>query len=67
MKDGFIFRGYRKMENTKLKRKSIACNIRPEWEELCSECSAMAKSVGWTKEDSRRLLKKVRDEAKNNK
>ncbi len=54
------------MENVKLKRKSIASNIRPEWEELCSQCSTMAKSVRWTKEDSIRLLKKVRDEARTN-
>ena len=66
MKKDFIFRRYRKIENVKLKRKSIASNIRPEWEELCSECSTMAKSVGWTKEDSRKLLKKVRDEARTN-
>ena len=67
MKDGFIFRGYKKMTNVKLKGKSIASNIRPEWEELCSKCSSMAKAVGWTKEDSRNLLKKVRNEAKTGK
>ena len=66
MKKGFIFRRYKKMENVKLKRKSIASNIKPEWEELCSECSSMAKSVGWTKEDSRRLLKEIRSESRQN-
>ena len=64
MKVDFIFRGYMKMTNVKLKGKSIASNIRPEWEELCNTCSSMAKSVGWTKEDSRNLLKKVRNESK---
>lgn len=55
------------MENVRLKGKSIASNIRPEWEELCNKCSEMAKAVGWTKEDSRELLKKVRNEAKRDK
>lgn len=64
MKNGFIFRRYRKMENVKLKGKPIVSNIRPEWEELCERCSSMAKSVGWTKEDSRKLLKEVRNESK---
>lgn len=64
MKNGFIFRRYKKMENVKLKGKSVVSNIRPEWEELCEECSSMAKSVDWTKTDSRKLLKKVRNESK---
>lgn len=64
MKVDFIFRGYKKMSNLKLKGKSIASNIRPEWEELCETCSAMARAVNWTKEDSRILLKQVRNEAK---
>lgn len=64
MKVDFVFRGYKKMTNLKLKGKSIASNIRPEWEELCDTCSSMAKTVGWTKEDSRRLLKKVRNESR---
>ena len=66
MKVDFVFRGYKKMNNVKLKGKSIASNIRPEWEELCDTCSTMAKSVGWTKEDSRKLLKKVRNESRAN-
>ena len=64
MKNGFIFRVYKKMVNVKLKGKSIASNIKPEWEELCEKCSTIAKAVGWTKEDSRKLLKKERNEAK---
>lgn len=52
------------MSNVKLKGKSIVSNIRPEWEELCIKCSSMAKAVGWTKEDSRKLLKKVRNETR---
>ena len=63
MKVDFIFRKYKKMTNVRLKGKSIASNIRPEWEELCSTCASMAKSVGWTKQDSRNLLKKVRNES----
>lgn len=65
-KIGFIFRGYKKMGNVELKGKSIVSNIRPDWEELCHTCSAMAKAVGWTKEDSRKLLKKVRNESRSN-
>ena len=66
MKVDFVFRGYKKMTNVKLKGKSIASNIRPEWEELCNTCSSMAKSIGWTKQDSRNLLKKVRNESRTN-
>lgn len=66
MKKGFIFRRYKKMENVKLKRTKIVSNIRPDWEELCNECSEMAKAVGWTKEDSRKLLIKVRNESRAN-
>lgn len=64
MRDGFIFRRYKKLVNVKLRGKSIASDIKPEWEELCSKCSSMAKAIGWTKEDSRELLKKVRNEEK---
>lgn len=66
MKDGFIFRRYKKMTNVKLKGKAIASTIKPEWEELCTECSTMAEKVGWTKEDSRNLLKRIRNESKEN-
>lgn len=66
MKKGFIFRRYKKMENVKLKRTKIVSNIRPDWEELCNECSEMAKAVGWTKDDSRKLLMKVRNESRAN-
>lgn len=31
--------------------------------ELCEECSNAAKTVGWTKEDSRKVLKRVRNES----
>lgn len=36
----------------------------PEWKLLCKECSAAAKKAGWTKKDSRNLLKEIRE--KNN-
>lgn len=55
------------MISVKLKGKSIASTIKPEWEELCNQCSAMAQTVGWTKEDSRNLLKKMRNESRKNK
>ncbi len=42
---------------------NIVSNIKPEWEELCNECSSIAKTVGWTKKDSRELLKRVRNES----
>ena len=35
-------------------------NIRPEWEELCEECSAAAKKHRETREDSRKILKEIR-------
>lgn len=35
-------------------------NNKNEWKELCNKCSAMAKTVGWTKKDSRNLLKEIR-------
>lgn len=38
-------------------------SVKPEWEELCNECSSIARIVGWTKKDSRELLKRVRSEA----
>ena len=66
MKKGFIFRRYKKMENVKFKRTKIVSNIRPDWEELCNECSEMAKAVGWTKDDSRKLHMKVRNESRAN-
>lgn len=66
MRVDFIFRGYRRMEKVIFKGKSIASNIKPDWEELCSTGSSMAKAVGWTKEDSRNLLKKVRNESRSN-
>ncbi len=64
MKKGFIFRRYKKVENVKLRKMRIASNIKPEWEDLCRECSKIAKAVGWTKEDSRKLLIEVRNESR---
>ena len=51
---------------TKSVEMNIVSNIKPEWEELCNECSVIAKKAGWTKEDSRRLLKQIRRETKSN-
>lgn len=66
-----IIRGAKKMENVRYieknatnKKLNIASNIKPEWEELCEECSKAAKKVGWTKADSRRVLKETRKELK---
>lgn len=68
MKHIFNIRGRIKkmIEVIKAKKENvnIVSNIKPEWEELCKECSSVAKAVGWTKKDSRELLKKVRNEAK---
>lgn len=71
MRHILIIRGVKKMENVKYieknvpnKRLNIASNIKPEWEELCEECSKAAKKAGWTKEDNRRVLKEVRRELK---
>lgn len=33
----------------------------PEWKEICKECSSAAKKSGWTKKDSKQLLKKIRE------
>lgn len=51
------------IRSKKEKSSNIVSNIKPEWEELCDTCSSIAKTVGWTKKDSRELLKKVRSEA----
>ena len=32
-----------------------------EWKEICKECSCAAKKSGWTKKDSKQLLKKIRE------
>lgn len=61
MKDGFIFRGYKKMEKTLFKKNTIASNIKPEWLELCEECSTAAKKHNLTKEKSRKLLQEIRE------
>lgn len=69
MRRVLIIRGVKKMgnvtyveKNVASKKLNIASNIKPEWEELCEECSAAAKKVGWTKSDSRKLLKEARRE-----
>lgn len=61
MKDGFILRGYKEMEKTLFRKKIVASNIKPEWQELCEECSAAAKKHNLTKEKSRKLLQEVRE------
>ena len=33
----------------------------PEWKEICRECSCAAKKSGWTKKDSKKLLKEIRE------
>ena len=32
-----------------------------EWKKLCNECSKVAKSVGFTKEDTDRIIKETRE------
>ena len=32
----------------------------PEWKEICRECYSIAKSKGWKKSDSKKLLKQIR-------
>lgn len=32
-----------------------------EWKKLCNECSNVAKSVGFTKEDADRIIKETRE------
>ena len=49
------------MKNEKL---NIVSEIKPDWQELCEECSIAAKKHGITKEKSRKLLKEIRE--KNN-
>ena len=51
------------IRSKKEKSVNIISDINPEWEDLCSKCSSIAKAVGWTKKDSRELLKKVRHES----
>lgn len=33
----------------------------PEWKEVCKECSYATRKSGWTKKDSKKLLKKIRE------
>lgn len=38
------------------------------WEKLCNECSEITQKVGWTKEDTKRVIAEARElEAKANK
>lgn len=61
-----VFNFFRRKFNMLLvkekKEKLDIANIRPEWEELCEECSAAAKKHKVTKEDSRKLLKEIRNQ-----
>lgn len=34
---------------------------KPDWKSLCHECSSAAKKAGWTKCDSKKLLKEIRE------
>lgn len=45
----------------KKEKVNIVSKIKPEWQELCEECSSAAKKHGLTKEKSRELLKEVRE------
>jgi len=42
------------------KEKLDIANIKPEYEELCEECSAAAKKHHITKEETRKILKEIR-------
>ncbi|NLC88001.1 MAG: hypothetical protein GX682_04420 [Clostridiaceae bacterium] len=33
----------------------------PEWKKICKECHSAAKKSGWTKSDSKNLLKQIRE------
>lgn len=46
----------------KKEKVNIVSQIKPEWQELCEECSFAAKKHGLTKEKSRKLLKEIREE-----
>lgn len=46
----------------KKEKVNIVSQIKPEWQELCEECSFAAKKHGLTKEKSRKLLKEIRKE-----
>lgn len=46
----------------KKEKVNIVSQIKPEWQELCEECSSAAKKHGLTKEKSRKLLKEIRKE-----
>lgn len=56
------------LSNVQAKTKNITeLNIvvnKPEWKEICKECSLMARRQGWKKTDSKKLLKEIRE--KNN-
>lgn len=46
----------------KKEKVNIVSQIKPEWQELCDECSSAAKKHGLTKEKSRKLLKEIREQ-----
>lgn len=57
---GFCKRRY-KMKTLELVKKENLI-IKPEWAQLCDECFSATQKNGWTKEDSRKLLKETRKE-----
>ncbi len=64
-----IFNFKRRMEKmiTSLNMKtnmSTKLNIvsnKPEWKSLCNDCYSATKKAGWTKKDSKNLLKQIRE------
>lgn len=49
------------MKTTSLTNKLNIVSNKPEWKALCQECFSATKKTGWTKKDSKNLLKEIRE------
>lgn len=49
------------MKTTNISAKLNIVSDKPEWKSLCQECYSAAQKTGWTKKDSKNLLKQIRE------
>ena len=46
---------------TNISTKLNIVSNKPEWKSLCEDCYSATKKTGWTKKDSKNLLKQIRE------
>lgn len=63
---GFFKGRYKKMKTLEQVKVPNIIDTQPEWAQLCNECFCATQKNNWTKENSRKLLKQVRQELKEN-